>query len=92
MTGLIEVLKPSQTLFTIQGSDHMKFTDIGLFFGIRPIRQLVGIGGAIEPSRCLEITEALTRAFFDQHLKRDNNDSFSSLLQKYPELKRVDLQ
>ncbi len=92
MTGLVDVLKTSRTLFTIEGSDHMKFTDIGLFFGIRQIRELIGIGGATQPSRCLEITQALTRAFFDQHLKGDANDSFDSILQKYPELKRIDLQ
>lgn len=33
-TGLIEVLEASGNLFTIEGSSHMKFTDIGLFIGV----------------------------------------------------------
>ena len=92
MIGLVDVLKSDQTLFTIEGSDHMKFTDIGLFFGLRPVRELIGIGGTMEPARCLEITKALTLTFFNQHLKGDTNDSFVSLLQRYPELKRIYLQ
>jgi len=90
--GLTEVLKTSGNLFTIEGSDHMKFIDIGLFIGVRQLRELIGIGGKIDPSRCLEITEALTLAFFDQHLKGETNASLESLVTKYPELKNVDLK
>ncbi|HSL45453.1 MAG TPA: alpha/beta fold hydrolase [Anaerolineales bacterium] len=90
--GLTEVLKSSGNLFTIAGSDHMKFTDIGLFIGIRPLRELIGIGGTMDPARCLEITKAVTLAFFDQHLKGEANDSLESLTQKYPELINVDLK
>ena len=89
--GLTEVLKTSGNLFTIEGSDHMKFIDIGLFIGARPLREFIGIGGKTDPSRCLEITKAVTLAFFDQHLKGTTNASLESLLSKYPELKKIDL-
>jgi predicted dienelactone hydrolase len=92
MIGLTEVLKASGNLFTIEGSDHMKFIDIGLFLGVKRLRELIGISGKTEPSRCLEITKALTLAFFDQHLKGETKVSFDSLLKKYPELKKVDLK
>ncbi len=89
--GLIEVLETSGNLFTIAGSDHMKFTDIGLFIGDRRLRALIGIGGKTNPASCLEITSAITLAFFDEHLKGETNTSLESLVEKYPDLKRVDL-
>ena len=89
--GLAEVLKASGNLYTIVGSDHMKFTDIGLFIGSEWLRRLVHIGGKTDPARCLEITEALTAAFFDQHLRGQTADSLQSLIRKYPELKKVNL-
>jgi predicted dienelactone hydrolase len=90
--GLTEILKGSKTLFTIEGSDHMKFTDIGLFIGLPQLRELIGIRGEADPVRCLEITKAVTLAFFDQHLKGETRASPESLFQKYPELKRTDLR
>jgi predicted dienelactone hydrolase len=90
--GLIEVLADSGNLFTIEGSDHMKFADIGLFIGIRQLRESINIRGATDPARCLEITEAVTLAFFDQYLKGEPNRSLDFLIEKYPELKRVDLR
>jgi predicted dienelactone hydrolase len=90
MIGLIEVLKPSGNLFTVEGSDHMKFTDIGLFIGVRQLRELIGIRGETNPARCLEITKAVTLRFFDQHLKGEPGDSLDALVQKFPELKRGD--
>lgn len=92
LLGLTDVLKTSGNLFTIEGSDHMKFIDIGLFIGISQLRELISIGGKTDPAKCLEITEAVSVAFFDQHLKEGSQDSWVSLIQKYPELKRVDLQ
>ena len=89
--GLTKVLKESGALFTIDGSDHMKFVDVGLFFGLQPLREGMGIGGKTDPARCLEIAKAVTLAFFDQHLKGDAGDSLESLLKAYPELKRIDL-
>jgi len=90
--GLTEVLKNSGNLFTIQGSDHMKFIDIGLFIGVRPLRELIGIGGKTDPAKCLEITKAVTLAFFNQHLKGETNLSPESLGDKFPKLKKVDLK
>ena len=92
MIGLTEVLKASGNLFTIEGSDHMKFTDIGLFIEFRPLRERIGISGETNPARCLEITKAIILAFFDGQLKGEPKDSLKSLVQKYPELKKVDLK
>jgi predicted dienelactone hydrolase len=91
-TRLIEVLKASGNLFTIEGSEHMKFTDIGLFIGVPQLRELIGIGGKTDPVKCLEITKAVTVAFFDGHLKGETMNSLESLLTKYPELKKVYLK
>ena len=88
--GLTEVLQSSGNLFTIEGSDHMKFTDIGLFIGVRQVRELIGIRGKIDPARCLEITKAVTLAFFDEHLKGKSRDPLESLVEKNPELKKID--
>jgi len=90
--GLTDLLEASGNLFSIEGSDHMKFTDIGLFIGVRQLRELINIGGATDPARCLEITEAVTLAFFDQHLRGGSGDSLESLMKKYPELQKVDLK
>ena len=91
ITGLANLLKTSGNLYTIDGSDHMKFTDIGLFIGSRWLRELVNIRGQTDPARCLEITEALTLAFFDHHLKGKNTEVLQSLLITYPELRKVNL-
>ena len=70
----------------------MKFIDLGLFIGDRHLRQLIGIGGKTDPEKCLEITRAVTLAFFDGHLKGETRASLEALVRKYPELKKVDLK
>jgi hypothetical protein len=90
--GLTDVLKSSGNLFTIEGSDHMKFTDIGLFIGDNRLREFIGIRGKTDPARCLEITRAVTRTFFDQYLNGGTSDSLEFLVEKCPELKRVNLK
>lgn len=92
ITGLAEVLKSSGNLFTIEGSDHMKFTDLGFFIGFKQFRELIGIGGNTTPTRCLEITKSVTVTFFNKHLKSGGKDTLQSQLNKYPELKKVNLQ
>lgn len=89
---LTDILKKSGNLFTIEGSDHMKFTDIGFFIGSSQLRELIDIGGKTEPVRCLEITKSVTLAFFNQHLKGESLESLESLVEKYPELKKVDIK
>ncbi|MCH5584421.1 dienelactone hydrolase family protein [Shimazuella sp. AN120528] len=90
--GLNKVLKASGNLFTIIGSDHMKFTDIGLWIGDSYLRDLINITGKTDPAKCLEITKAVTLAFFDQHLKGKTTDSLDLLVKKDPLLKKVDLK
>ena len=92
ITGLTNVLKMSGNLYAIEGSNHMNFTDIGLFIGISQLRELMQIGGKVESEKILEITKSVTTAFFDQHLKDESKDSLDSLVKKYPELKKVDLK
>ncbi|WP_165423352.1 alpha/beta hydrolase family protein [Ktedonosporobacter rubrisoli] len=91
ISGLKKVLQASENLYTIEGSAHMKFTDIGLFFGSSQLRDLIGIHGQTDPTKCLEITQAVTVAFFDQHLKGETNASLHPLFKKYQELKNVAL-
>lgn len=91
MRGLAQVLQASGNLYTIAGSDHMKFIDVGFFFGLRPVRELINIGGATDPARCLEITQSVTLAFFGQQLKGGTADALPALIQRYPELRSVDL-
>ncbi len=90
--GLASVLKTSGNLYTIEGSDHMKFTDIGLFIGSPWLRELLQIGGKTDPSRCLEITQALTVAFFDHHLKGERGEVLRTVANTFPELKKVILE
>ncbi len=90
--GLATVLKASGTFYTIEGSDHLKFTDMGLFIGSTWLREVLQISGKTDPARCLEITQALTVAFFDHHLKGHPIDAVTSLVHTYPELKNVHLQ
>jgi pimeloyl-ACP methyl ester carboxylesterase len=92
MLGLIEVLEASGNLFMIEGCEHMKFTDIGIFIGDRRLRELLGIGGKADPVICLEITRAVTLAFFDRYLKGEPGASLESTVNKYPELEQVDLK
>jgi predicted dienelactone hydrolase len=92
IAGLAEVLKSSGNLLTIEGSDHMKFTDLGFFIGLKQLRELMGIGGKTNPERCLEITKSVTTAFFNKHLKNEEQDSLVSLVNKYGELKKVNLE
>jgi dienelactone hydrolase len=91
ITKLAAVLQASGGLYTIQGSDHMKFTDIGLFIGDKRLREIIQIAGRTDPTRCLEITRSVTAAFFDRHLKGHTADKLTPLLAKFPELRQVDL-
>lgn len=89
--GLVQVLMKSGNLFTIKGSDHMKYNDIGLFME-SPLRELIGIKGEIDPARNLDISGAVISTFFNQHLQDKSEDSLDSLLKKYPELQKVNLK
>jgi hypothetical protein len=90
--GLGRVLRASGNAYTIVGSDHMKFTDIGLFIGSGRLRELMQIRGTTAPARCLEITQALSAAFFDSILKGQPVAGLDSLTVRYPELKKVRIQ
>ncbi len=91
VVALTGVLKRTDTLFTITGCDHMKFIDVGLFIGLAPLREAIGIGGGTEPARCLEITSAVSLAFFEAHLTDGEPGALETLLEHYPELQRVPL-
>jgi dienelactone hydrolase len=91
LDGLTEVLDAGESLYSIAGCDHMKFTDIGLFIGLPQLREMMGIRGDTTPERCLQITQAVTVAFFEQTLKGETKEPLDSLVSKYPELINVDL-
>lgn len=86
--GLSRVVSATGTLFTIRGSEHMKFTDIGLFIGDPRLREMIKIGGATDPARCLEISQEVTAAFFDQYLK-GQPAGLDAVLGRYGELERI---
>jgi hypothetical protein len=89
---LADVLAASQTLFVIEGSNHMSFSDTGLFFGGRQVREFIGLTGKTKPAKCLEITQAVTLAFFERHVKGEDAESLESLVDRYVELIRVDVK
>jgi predicted dienelactone hydrolase len=89
--ALVALLKRSDSLYTIAGSAHMQFTDLGLFIGLRSLRESLQLGGVTEPARCLALTQALTVAFLDRYLKQKTADTVSPLLAANPELTRVAL-
>lgn len=89
--GLIDVLIDSGNFYHIEGSSHLEFTDMGLFIGNRQLRELLGLGGKIDPEKCLEITKSVTLAFFDQHLKDETENALESLTYKHPQLKKLQL-
>lgn len=82
-------LQGSGNLYTITGSDHMKFTDLGLFIGNRWLREMLQIRGDASPARCLTITQALVIAFFDQRLKSGTGNRMDNLSVTFPELNKV---
>jgi pimeloyl-ACP methyl ester carboxylesterase len=89
--GLADVLAASETLFCIEGSSHASYTDFELFFGSRQLRELTGLGKT-KPEKSLEITRAVTLAFFDRYVKGKETESLESLVDRYAELKRVDVK
>jgi dienelactone hydrolase len=90
IVGLADTLKAAETFFTIDGSAHMKMTDIGLFIG-PGFRRFVGINGSTSSEQCLAITKAVTLAFFDRHLRSVSGDPLESALRQYPKLNKVKL-
>lgn len=87
--GLTSVLESSNDLFTIEGCDHMKFIDIGLFFGLKQIRELMQISGNTDPLQCMETTNALAVAYFDQYLKGESEEILMDLIINDIKLDRV---
>lgn len=90
VVGLAETLIASDGLYTIDGSAHMNFTDIGLFVG-NGFHRFIGINGKTSSERCLAITEAATVAFLDRYLNKETKDSLESVLDHYPHLRKVNL-
>ncbi|WP_199615453.1 alpha/beta hydrolase family protein [Paenibacillus alkalitolerans] len=88
MTGLAETLKASDSLYVIEGSAHMKFTDIGLYIGAG-FHRFIGINGDTSSEECLDIAKSVTLAFFNRQLKNETRDSLESVLRKYPKLQKA---
>jgi predicted dienelactone hydrolase len=86
---LRQALHASGNFYTILGSDHMKFTDLGLFVGSRWLRELLQIRGDTSPARCLTISQALAVTFFDQRFKRAKGERKPNPSIAFPELKRI---
>ena len=65
---------------TIEGSDHMNFSDLPFFASSVPLV------GTIEQSRMQDIQNIYIRAFFDRHLKGINSDLLGGSSRAYPEV------
>ncbi|MEB9507350.1 dienelactone hydrolase family protein [Bacillus anthracis] len=89
---LSKILKETGNLYSIEGSDHMGFTDISYFVKNKRMQDLLGIGGNTTPTKSLEITKAITLVFFDQHLKNKTDVSLEVLMNKYPELNQANIK
>jgi hypothetical protein len=65
----------------IAGSGHNNFSDIGLMWG-PGTSQL----GTIDPDRMIEITRDLVRSFLDVHVRNAQPETFTSAVDRYPEV------
>ena len=65
---------------TIEGSDHMNFSDLPFFASSVPLV------GTIEQSRMQDIQNIYIRAFFDKHLKGIDSDLLRGPSKAYPEV------
>ena len=65
---------------TIEGSDHMNFSDLPFFVSSLPLV------GTIEQSRMQDIQNAYIRAFFDKHIKGTESDLLNGPSTTYPEV------
>ncbi len=72
---------------SIKGASHMNFCDSPLY---TPIRRLTH-GGPIEPSRCFQIINAFTVAFFNTYLKGAPDPFFDGSVSAYPEIELENL-
>ncbi|MCW5717430.1 MAG: hypothetical protein KIS68_06330 [Bauldia sp.] len=88
--GLADVLGRSETLFAVTGSDHMKFSDIGLYAALPGLGGLP-IGGETDAARVLAVSDALVLAFFNEHLRGAPPGGIDAVLAATPELRRIDL-
>lgn len=64
---------------TIEGSDHMNFSDLPFFISSAPLT------GTIDQSRMQSIEHAYMRAFFDRHLKGIDSELLRGPSAAYPE-------
>lgn len=87
IAGLADALEVSGNLYSIEGSAHMKMSDIGLYVGAG-FRRFIGINGSTSSEQCLAIVKAATLSFLDQQLKHDAGASLESVLRRYPKLQR----
>jgi len=66
----------------IRQSAHANFMDIPLMVPVRSLAQT----GAVDPDLCIKITNELTLAFFDKHLKTDRRADPGKVSQRYDQL------
>lgn len=91
VVGLAALLEDSGNLFSIDGCDHMYYSDIGLFIGDRRLREGLGMHGGADPARCIAITRAMTVDFFDWYLKGAARHAWQDRTASFAGLRRVDL-
>jgi hypothetical protein len=77
-----ELLRGWKRWLVVDGAVHASFTDLGL------LADQLGIdtGAARSGARCLDITRAYVRAFFDQHLRGEPQALLDQPSARYPEV------
>lgn len=83
--ALQRTLAQHGVLISIAGAKHANYSDYDLFFA--PIAGRLGITGAIDPYRAIEIINTCTLAFFNQHLLGQPSLMLEQRLSPYSEMK-----
>ncbi len=77
-----ELMRGWKRWLVVAGAVHASFTDLGLLAD----RLGIDTGAALPGSRCLDITRAYVRAFFDQHLRGLPQVLLDQPSARYPEV------
>jgi predicted dienelactone hydrolase len=92
MLDMLRLVNPGPAYFLeVSGAKHFNFTDllfrqVGL---VRPLFTWAGYGGAIDPQRGLQISNAYLAAFFDKYLKGSDNGLLAGPSAGYPEVQFI---
>lgn len=81
---LRDIIDQGSIYISIDGTKHYNFSDAPL---ISPLIKMMGLTGEIDGKRGLEIINAYTVQFFDEHLKNKQSNLLDDTSKDYPEVK-----